>query len=140
MGALDVAKETMPLDPQIVARYWLINWDSTTSASEKELNSWVDDALYSAMQNDADYALKIVEAIHEQDSTQSQIEVFAAGPVEDLLVYHGEEVIQRIVALASRDPKFARVLGGVWKRDMGASVWELVLKYRSTETWSDART
>ena len=129
----------MPLDPQIVARYWLINWDSSTSDHEKELNSWVDDALYAAMQYDADYAFKIIEAINEQDENQSKIEVFAAGPVEDLLVHHGSEVIQKVVALASRDANFARVLGGVWKRDMADSVWELVLRYRNTDTWADAR-
>jgi len=130
----------MPLDPQIIARYWLINWDNSTTPMEKELNSWVDDALYQAMQNDADYAFEIIEAIHDQDGSQSQIEVFAAGPVEDLLVHHGEAVIQKVVALASRDPMFARVLGGVWKRNMKDSVWELVLRYRNTDTWADART
>jgi hypothetical protein len=130
----------MPLDPQIVARYWLVNWDSSTSNHEKELNSWVDHALYAAMQNDVDYAFRIIEAIHEQDTAQSQIEVFAAGPVEDLLVHHGAAAIQKVVDLASRDPKFARVLGGVWKRDMADNVWELVLKYRNTDTWADART
>jgi hypothetical protein len=129
----------MPLDPQIVARYWLINWNSITSDHEKALNSWVDDALYAAMQNDADYAFKIIEAINEQDATQSQIEVFAAGPVENLLVYHGETVIQKVVELASRDANFARVLGGVWKRDMTDSVWEVVLRYRNTDIWADAR-
>ena len=129
----------MPLDPQIVARYWLANWDSTTSDHEKELNSWVDDALYAAMQHDAEYAFRIIEAINEQDSDQSQIEVFAAGPVEDLLVHHGETVIQNVVALASRDDNFARVLGGVWKRDMADNVWELVLKYRNTDIWADPR-
>ena len=130
----------MPLDPKIVARYWLDNWDRSTTDHEKELNSWVDDALYAAMKNDADYAFKIIEAINEQDATQSQIEVFAAGQVEDLLVHHGATVIQKVVALASRDANFARVLGGVWKRDMPDSVWELVLKYRNTDTWADART
>jgi hypothetical protein len=130
----------MPLDPQIVARYWLANWDNTTSDHEKELNSWVNDALYAAMQNDADYAFQIVEAINDQDATQLQIEFFAAGPVEDLLVHHGLSVIQKVVALASRDANFARVLGGVWKRDMADSVWELVLKHRNTDIWGDART
>lgn len=129
----------MPLDPEIVARYWLINWNDSTTATEKELNSWVNDALYSAMQCDADYALSIVEAIHEQDATQSRIEAFAAGPVEDLLVYHGQEVIDRVIARASKDPAFARVLGGVWKRDMEDSVWDLVVKHRNTDIWADAR-
>lgn len=129
----------MPLDPQIVARYWLVNWDSSTTDHEKELNSWVDEALFAAMQHDADYAFKIVEAINELDAKQTQIEVFAAGPVEDLLVHHGESVIQKVVALASIDDNFAKVLGGVWKRNMADKVWDLVLKYRNTNIWNDAR-
>jgi hypothetical protein len=130
----------MPLDPQIIARYWLFKWDNSTSDHEKELNSWVDDALYAAMQYDAEYAFQIIEAINDQDAAQLHIEVFAAGPVEDLLDHHGLSVIQEVVALASRNANFARVLGGVWKRDMDDSVWELILKHRNTDIWADART
>ena len=129
----------MPLDPHIVARYWLINWSKSTSEHEKTLNSWVSDVLWAAMQNDADYAFQIIEAIHEQDKEQEHIEVFAAGPIEELLVHHGETVIQRVVAKASEDPKFASVLGGVWKNSISDTVWDLVLKYRSTESWADPR-
>lgn len=100
----------------------------------------MDHALYAAMQYDADYAFQIIEAINDQDEAQLQIEVFAAGPVEDLLAHHGLSVIQDVVALASRNANFARVLGGVWKRDMDDSVWELVLKHRNTDIWADART
>lgn len=129
----------MKIDPKIVAHHWLINYATRISGTEKALNSWVEDTLSWAMNNDADYAFKIIGAIHEQDTNQSHIEVFSAGPVEDLLVYHGKEVIQRVVALASSDPQFARVLGGVWKRDMADNVWNLVLKYRNTDIWVDAR-
>ena len=128
-----------PLDPQIIARYWLAKWDDTGTESEKELNSWVDNAYFSARDHDADYFFKIVEAIHEQDILQEHIEVVAAGPVEDLLAHHGEKVIERVVALATSDPKFAQVLGGVWKSDMEDSVWELVRKHRDTSIWADAR-
>ena len=83
----------MPLDPKIVAQYWIAHWDDNTSRHEKELGSWVNDVFYSAMELDADYSLQLIEAIHEADSSQKFTEVFAAGPVEDLLAHHGPEAV-----------------------------------------------
>jgi hypothetical protein len=38
----------------------------------------------------------------------------AAGPLEDLLVRHPHAFIDRVEALAMRDPHFRRALSGVW--------------------------
>jgi hypothetical protein len=39
----------------------------------------------------------------------------AAGPLEDLLVYHGPAVIERVEALAAEDTVFSQLLSGVWR-------------------------
>jgi len=128
----------MPLDPKIVAQYWIAHWDDNTSRHEKELGSWVNDVFYSAMELDADYSLQLIEAIHEADSSQKFTEVFAAGPVEDLLAHHGPEVIDRIEEKARKDSSFSHVLGGVWQNSMLDSIWDRVKQARSTEGWADA--
>lgn len=50
----------------------------------------------------------------------------AAGPLEELLSFHGSEFIERIEAEARVNPKFAHVLGGVWKYQMTDDIWARV--------------
>ena len=57
-------------------------------------------------------------------STESETEaqrilgMTAAGPIEDLLSYHGPDFIDRVEAEAKRDPRMSWTLGGVWQCDM----------------------
>lgn len=53
----------------------------------------------------------------------------AAGPLEDLIEYHGPAFIDRIETEARRDPNFRRLLGGVWESST-PQVWERVEKVR----------
>lgn len=59
----------------------------------------------------------------ESDEELSQI---AAGPMEHLLGWHGADYIDAVEAQAATDPKFARMLGSVWKYMMNDDIWERV--------------
>lgn len=50
----------------------------------------------------------------------------AAGPLEDLLGFHGPAFIDRIEVSARRNPKFARLVAGVWRNSMSDSLWQRV--------------
>jgi len=50
----------------------------------------------------------------------------AAGPLEDLLVYHGPAVIQRVEALAAEENGFRELLSGVWRNRISEDVWQRV--------------
>jgi hypothetical protein len=64
----------------------------------------------------------------------------AAGPLEHLLGKHGAEYIGEVERRAAADPKFARMLAGVWKYMMTDDVWARVeaLKQRFADS-SEAR-
>jgi hypothetical protein len=47
----------------------------------------------------------------------------AAGPLENLLVYHGPLIIDRVETLAAADPAFRRLLSGVWRNKIREDVW-----------------
>lgn len=49
--------------------------------------------------------------------------VLAAGPLEDLMDLHGEAFIDRAEAEARRNPRFAMLLGGVWRSEISEPVW-----------------
>ena len=44
--------------------------------------------------------------------------MLAAGPVEDLLAHHGDEVIESIERMAKLDPEFRKCLTGVSNNSM----------------------
>ncbi len=60
--------------------------------------------------------------------------VLAAGPLEELLAWHGPAVIDRAESEAHRDPKFRRLLGGVWQNAMTDDIWERVQRL-APEKW-----
>jgi len=57
------------------------------------------------------------------------IGILAAGPLEDLIQYHGQEFIERIEAEARRNQEFRRLLGGVW-RSCTPEIWARIEKAR----------
>jgi hypothetical protein len=67
----------------------------------------------------------ILEVLASDNSTPV-VESLSAGPLEDLLTYHGATLIDRVEAEARRNPKFASLLGGVWKNAMSDDTWRRV--------------
>ncbi len=50
----------------------------------------------------------------------------AAGPLEDLLVRHGADFIDKVELEAQRSIFFRSLLGGVWKNAIQVDVWKRV--------------
>ena len=50
----------------------------------------------------------------------------AAGPLEDLLVAHGAQFIDRVEALADHDAQFKKLLGATWQNAMPATLWSRI--------------
>jgi hypothetical protein len=61
-----------------------------------------------------------------QAESDDELGHIAAGPVEHLLGWNGELFIAQIEQLAAADPKFARMLTGVWKYKIPEAVWARV--------------
>ena len=56
--------------------------------------------------------------------------ILAAGPLEDLVEYHGPRFIERIEAEARRSPAFRDLLSGVWKNSTPL-IWARIEKARA---------
>ena len=59
-------------------------------------------------------------------ASEDELGDIAAGPVEHLLGKHGDRYIEEVEQRAEADPKFARMLSGVWKYTMSEDVWARV--------------
>ena len=59
-------------------------------------------------------------------ASEEELGHIAAGPVEHLLGKHGDKYIDEVERRTESDPKFARMMSGVWKYMMTDEVWARV--------------
>ena len=90
---------------------------------QAEAWEWAWDELERLVRNEPARALRVVIALIASAPDDATIAYVAAGPLENLLCYHGNEVIDEVERSASRDERFRRALSGVWARaDMLPSI------------------
>jgi hypothetical protein len=95
-------------------------------ANEHNDDFWAVVRLHDFIRNDPESAWQIIETIRTSDPSDHVLANLAAGPVEDLLVHHGERFIDRIETLSRQDPQFRKLLGAVWQSAIPESVWARV--------------
>lgn len=112
--------------PSEIAEEWLHAWrESNTPASGPGVG---DSSLDWELPRDFPELawtciLLILEQIGRPDEDR-RFSVLAAGPLEELMNLHGEAFIDRAVGQTQLDPRFALLLGGVWRSEIAESVWE----------------
>jgi hypothetical protein len=67
--------------------------------------------------------LEILRRSLEDENVRKNL---AAGPLKNLLVKHGNAVIQWVEEEAQSNPTFKELLAGVWNSGMSESVWQRV--------------
>lgn len=84
-----------------------------------------------------DKALEVTRKIFSRDKSKKMQESLSAGPLEDLLVRHGESMIDEFESIANKDSEFAKLLGGIWKNSMQEDVWQRLkkIKWFSNRVW-----
>jgi hypothetical protein len=119
---------SLTTSPDELARAWISYWQHQLETDEygRTDASFELDRL-SREEPETAWAviLTILRSIDALPSSRL-FQVLAAGPLEDLLSEHGEALIDRIEAQASRDPKFKLLLGGVWQNEMSDHLWARV--------------
>jgi hypothetical protein len=91
--------------------------------------------LYDLQYNEPETLWLLVLEIHHRDQSIAVQQVLSAGPIEDLLAQHGEAFIDRVEAEARIDPRFAKLLGGVWQNSISDAVWNRVQAIRDGRGW-----
>ena len=97
---------------------------------EADEQFWASMELDELVNKDPDEALGIILEILNQDPDQIILANLSAGPLEDLLVRHGEEVIERIETEAKHNKAFKLLLGGVWQNKMKEDIWLRIQKIK----------
>jgi hypothetical protein len=96
---------------------------TTRKDSERSTMFLAYEELDRLIHDDLEEAWKVIRIIYKTDSSGHMLANVAAGPVEDILVYHGEEFIDPAEQLADNDPIFKKLLGAVWRNNIPQDVW-----------------
>lgn len=86
-------------------------------------NVWAFKQLMELAHDSSRLCWEVILGIIARDSSDHILSNVGAGPLEDLLVHHGDELIAEVEQLADRDPVFRRALFGVWQNDMSDPLW-----------------
>ena len=122
----DYGREWHPLteEQQLeLAAAWAALQHAQRNSTEDNDLFWSFSCLNDLIREHPEEAWQVILKIWLLDSSQCIMQTLSAGPVEDLLAEHGEDMIANIESEAKRDPSFAKMLGGVWKYKMTDEVW-----------------
>lgn len=110
-------------DLQRIAENWVKLYKLPNDSSERGSLFWAFERFDDLCRNYPEEAWQVINLVRKLDASEIILANLAAGPVEDLLVTHGEEFIDRIEELAATDHEFRKLLGAVWKNKIADDIW-----------------
>jgi hypothetical protein len=109
-----------------LAKAWTALQKTPQHAPEYNALFWSFGQAYNLVREDPGEAWKLILTIWSLDKSASTRQGLCAGPIGELLCYHGEYIIPFIEKQAMADPSFARLLGGLWQNTMSDNIWNRV--------------
>lgn len=79
------------------------------------------------VESDEERAWRVILTILKTDNCDAIISNLAAGPVEDILVHHGDTLIDKVEVKTEKDPDFKKVIMEVWQNEMPSDIWDRVV-------------
>lgn len=114
------------LELRKIAETWITLYYLPEDSQERQENFWAFSRLDDLCNDDPESCWEVIHLIRQLDGSEKILANLAAGPLEDLLVRHGNDFIDRIESLAEKDPQFKKLLGAVWQQDMPDAIWKRV--------------
>ncbi|MBC7997010.1 MAG: hypothetical protein IAF58_03655 [Leptolyngbya sp.] len=123
-------------DLQRLVEAYLKGTEGGRGSAAHEENWWAISTVMFMTEKEPERLWQFIVAAYPGLNTERMKAVFAAGPIEDLLSHHGEQVIDRIEELALTDDNFRYLLGGVWRAGTPKKIWKRLENIRGSP-WKD---
>jgi len=139
LGDAAGGNDTATSDPQELIAAWLKyhelleksgDLSGRTSVADEYL--WAIHGLDDMAKQDPEACWRLIMELVLRAQSNYQLASLASGPLEDLLVKHGNDFIERVERAASNNDRFRETLFGVWRSDIPEDVWIRVEKARGT--------
>jgi hypothetical protein len=121
-------EDDVPLDPEQmreIADAWIDLHLLPEDSPERQDKFRSFDRLWELVHDDPEVAWNIIQIIR-QEGSELILSNLAAGPLEDLLVAHGDRFIDRVESLAEHDAQFRRLLAATWQNSMPPRLWKRI--------------
>jgi hypothetical protein len=121
-------EDSVPLDPKQmkgIADAWIDFHRLPEDSPRRQDKFWSFDRLWELVHDDPEAAWNIIQIIR-QEGSDPILSNLAAGPLEDLLVAHGDRFIDRVERLAAHDAQFKRLLAATWQNSMSPRLWKRI--------------
>jgi len=89
---------------------WIRFSKADRSSEEYEKHFWAFSTLLELLREDPNQTWQFIVDVWARDQSHKTISYLFAGHLEDLLSYHGPEIIEKVEQKAKADPKFANAL------------------------------
>lgn len=122
------------VDPNLVAG-WIALTHSDSGTPEYNQHIWADHHVWELCSGDPEAAWQFILAVLEMDRSNPIMENLSAGPLEDLLAKHPQQVIEWVEQEAKTNLHFASLLGGVWQNAMPDDIWARVQAVWDRRGW-----
>ena len=100
-------------------------WIEYTKTEDESLfDAW--ETLNTLVSEQPQEAWEVILEILEETNSDNIIANLAAGPLENLLSEHGETFIAEVELKARQNPKFTKLILGVWEGGMSKDIWSRV--------------
>ncbi|RUL71051.1 DUF6869 domain-containing protein [Dyella choica] len=127
----------VPNDPDLrgLAKAYCHKYSSAETANDMA-DFEVYEKVCDLVKNDPEVAFAFIVLVIKEKPNDFAFANLAAGPMEDLLVFHGERMIDLVENEAKQNPDFDDLLGGVWLSRMRPEIAKRVARARSA-IWKD---
>lgn len=89
---------------------------------------WSFDELLELPATDPEKVWECLLCLLSRPEYRPALGLFAAGPLEDVLSWHGELLIDQVEALARQEPEFLNMLSRMYRFEMSDGIWARVRK------------
>ena len=121
-------------DFEILISTWL-RYQHRNDPPDDDPDFWSFEKLDDLIWKEPEEAWLVILEILRRDTSTPIMEILSAGPLEDLLVRHGDDFIERVEAEALSNKDFASLLGGVWQNAMSDELYVRVKRVWDRTGW-----
>lgn len=109
---------------------WILAQKFGTESIEYEQVSWAAEMLIEMVHVDPEKLWHLLPKIIEADESDKTLGAIGAGLLEDLMVHHGEDFIDRVSSLAESNSKFKQAMQYTFldREDVSSEVFEKFLE------------
>ncbi len=101
--------------------------DPDADPDDDDPTLWAVAELDELISDEPEIAWSLILDILKKDSTDLILGRLSIGPLEDLLIRHGEDFIDRVEEEARKNSKFRYMMKGLWKMDpISDNIWQRI--------------